>query len=630
MNEEPSKPSTPSPEAPATEATATPQEPEVDPSLRALGEMLSRATPRIFVTKAILVLNVLVFVAMVVTGVSIMEPSVEDLLKWGADFGPSTLLEVQPWRVITCAFVHIGLVHLLVNMWSLWIIGRFCERLYGNLGFALIYLLSAVGGSLASLAWNPLVVSAGASGALFGIDGAMLAFLYLRPSDIPAEHLKSLRNEVLRIIGINLVLGLGMQFDNAAHIGGLVTGAIAGALVAQDLREPERTGVLRLARLLGVVVLLGGMTFVALKRVDTDPKVSSTRFTRDAYNALRADDYARTVELATQGLERVPTHAPLYSLRGYGQQLLGHQDLALADYAKALELDPKDADALLRRCMLGSQDATIASALDDCTKFLSIETDRAAYALAARSNIFRREEKLEEAKADVDRAIELAPDLIDARSARAWLALKRNEMELAEADFTHLLTGDPEWAWGYVGRASARKALGRLDEAVADLDKALSLAPDMTQFYVTRGLALAARGDYGRAIADLDEAVRRAPEDSTTHNNRAWTLLFAGRLQEALVSANRAVELDPASAHSLGTRCWIRASLQDEKGALDDCARSVELVNGTILLDKGMLHWLQQRPAEALATWEEALKKSRDERPLVEPWMERARRASTR
>jgi rhomboid protease GluP len=551
MNEEPS---TPPSEAPAAA-------PETDPSMRLVGEMLARATPRIFVTQAILALNTLVFVAMVVTGVSVMEPTVDDLLKWGADFGPSTLLEGQPWRVLTCAFVHIGLVHFAVNMWSLWVIGRFCERLYGNVTFALIYLLSAVGGSLASLAWNPLVVSAGASGALFGIDGAMLAFLYLRPSGIPPEVLKSLRNEVVRIIGINLVIGLGMEFDNAAHVGGLVTGALAGALVARDLRETEPAGVLRLARLLGVVVLLGGATFLALHRVDTNPVVSSTRFTQEAYTALGAGDYARTVEVTTQGLERVPTSAPLYSLRGYAQQMLERKDLALADYAKALELDPKEANALLHRCRLGSQDATIEGALEDCTKFLSVDESRAVYALVARAGIFMRQEKL--------------------------------------------------------------------DEAVVDLDKALSLSPDMTHLYANRASVLAARGDYTRAIADLDEAVRREPEESTYHNNRAWTLLFTGRFQEALVSVNRAVELDPESAFIRGTRCWTLASLGDDKGAIEDCRKSVEL-NAAQSFDEGMLHWLEKRPAEALAAWEKALKQSPHERPLVEPWMERARRASSR
>ncbi|HEX8440768.1 rhomboid family intramembrane serine protease [Archangium sp.] len=597
--------------------------------MRMLGELLARATPRVFVTQAILAFNTLVFVAMVVTGVSVMEPSIEDLLKWGADFGPSTLLGGQPWRVLSCAFVHIGLVHFAVNMWSLWAIGRFCERLYGNLTFALIYLLSAVGGSLASIAWDPLVVSAGASGALFGIDGAMLAFLYLQPSGIPLEDLRKLRNEVVRIIGINLVLGLGMGFDNAAHVGGLVTGAVAGALVARDLRDAEPVGVLRLARLLGVLVLLGGATFLAFQRVDTDPKVSSNRFSRESYAALEAGDYARTVERTTQGLERVPTYAPLYSLRGYAQQRLGRKDLALADYAKALELDPKDADALLYRCMFGSQDASVEGALEDCTKFLSVDSDRAAYALAARADILMRQQKLDAAKADVDRALELAPDMIDARSTRAWLALERNEMELAEADFTQLLASHPEWESGYSGRATARQALGRSDEALADLDKALSLAPDMTQLYSKRGLALGARGDYLRAIADHEEALRREPEEATHHNNRAWMLLFTGRFQEALVSANRAVELKPESAFIRGTRCWTRASLGDEKGAIEDCRKSVAL-DAEMLFDEGMLHWLQKRPAAALAAWEKALEKFPEQRALVEPWMERARRAAAR
>ena len=134
------------------------------------------------------------------------------------------------------------------------------------------------------------------------------------------------------------------------------------------------------------------------------------------------------------------------------------------------------------------------------------------------------------------------------------------------------------------------------------------------------------QGAYDAALADHDEALRREPENATFHNNKAWTLLHAGQPREALAPAERAVALEPESAYVLGTRCWARAALGDEQGALEDCRKSVEKAPAH-RLDEGMLKMLSGQPAEALAIWEEALEKEPDERPLVEPWMEQARRA---
>ena len=95
--------------------------------------------------------------------------------------------------MLTCAFLHFGIIHLAFNMWVLWQLGDLVERLVGNIGFLVLYIISGVGGSLASLLWNPMVISAGASGAVFGVGGALMGFILLRRDTIPAEVLKHLR-----------------------------------------------------------------------------------------------------------------------------------------------------------------------------------------------------------------------------------------------------------------------------------------------------------------------------------------------------------------------------------------------------------------------------------------------------
>ncbi|HEX8825204.1 MAG TPA: rhomboid family intramembrane serine protease, partial [Archangium sp.] len=475
--------------------------PAPDAALLAFGKLLAQATPHVFVTRAIVALNLLVFGVMVVTGVSALDPSSEDLLKWGADFGHSTLLEGQLWRTLSSAFIHVGLLHLAVNMWSLWIVGRLCERIYGNLTFTLIYLLSAVGGSLASNAWNPLAVSAGASGALFGIDGAILAFLYLQPGCVPSEALQKLRKDMLGVIAFNLMVGFSMSFvNNAAHLGGLVTGAVAGALVTRDLRA-EVVATPRIARLLGVLVLLAGATFLARWRVETAPEVAEDRFNREAYAAMAAGDYARTAELATRVIERMPRSAPAWYLRGFAHSQQGKYAEAFDDYSKALEIDPTNQDALLSRCLLGQESKDMEVSLADCAWFIESDGDRASFSHLGRASILMARGELEAAREESTRAVELAPEKAQPLLRRAWYHFLLGELDAAEADFARAVMLQPQAPEVFAARGDVRRRMGRLDEALADLDEALALAPERAGLYSSRGLIHMDRGDVARAMA---------------------------------------------------------------------------------------------------------------------------------
>src|SRR5207244_2886447 len=119
------------------------------------------------VTPILVGLIVVIYVAMIANGVSFSDPTTDALLAWGADFGPLTL-RGQSWRLLTSMFLHAGFLHLAFNAWALWVLGRLTERLLGSVAFTLVYLLSGIGGNLLSLLINPLQVSVGASGAIFG------------------------------------------------------------------------------------------------------------------------------------------------------------------------------------------------------------------------------------------------------------------------------------------------------------------------------------------------------------------------------------------------------------------------------------------------------------------------------
>jgi TPR repeat protein len=138
-------------------------------------------------------------------------------------------------------FVHFGLLHLVFNMWVLWSIGRMTERMFGSLHYALLYVLGGLCGSMASLWWHPNVNSAGASGAIFGILGGLLAFVLNPASGVPATIVASQRRSIVIFVAYNLIGGFTHQgIDNAAHLGGLIGGFLIGWMLARPLDVTAR------------------------------------------------------------------------------------------------------------------------------------------------------------------------------------------------------------------------------------------------------------------------------------------------------------------------------------------------------------------------------------------------------
>lgn len=208
------------------------------------------------VTRALVGINATVFVAMALSGVSLAEPTVGQLLKWGANFGPLSL-GAEPWRLLASNYLHIGIMHILFNMWCLWELGNLAERIFDGWTYVLTYTMCGVAGSLASLWWHPLVIGAGASGAIFGLAGALITALYLGKLPIPKQAVQRTMRSLLMFAGYNLFFGaVGAGIDNSAHLGGLVCGLALGAVLAKNLTAPAdvrnrwRNGVLAVAAIL--------------------------------------------------------------------------------------------------------------------------------------------------------------------------------------------------------------------------------------------------------------------------------------------------------------------------------------------------------------------------------------------
>jgi rhomboid protease GluP len=188
-------------------------------------------------TTALVGINVAVYLAMVLSGVSPVEPHVPQLLRWGANFGPLSL-GPQPWRILTSNYLHGGMLHIALNMWCLWNLGSLAERIFDRTTYLLTYTFCGLAGSLASLWWHPTVVGIGASGAIFGVAGALIAALYLGHLPIPKAALRGTLRSLLTFAAYNLFFGALPGIDNSAHIGGLLAGLALGSAVSSHLTSP--------------------------------------------------------------------------------------------------------------------------------------------------------------------------------------------------------------------------------------------------------------------------------------------------------------------------------------------------------------------------------------------------------
>ena len=137
-------------------------------------------------------------------------------------------------RLLTAMFLHFDLLHLALNSWGIYLFGALVERYFGTGRFVVIYLVAGLVGNIASFAFSPAYsVSVGASGALFGLVGALAVYFWLHRRLTGMEGRAQLLNAVF-VVGLNLVFGLALSqvIDNWGHIGGLIGGAIAGLVLA--------------------------------------------------------------------------------------------------------------------------------------------------------------------------------------------------------------------------------------------------------------------------------------------------------------------------------------------------------------------------------------------------------------
>lgn len=428
-------------------------------------------------TYVLLALNVFIFLLMTFSGGS---QNVYVLLNFGASYGPF-FRAGEYWRLVMPMFLHIGWEHLLTNMFALWLLGSFLEPLYGYGRFALLYVLSGMGGSLLSMEASPHI-AAGASGAIFGVAGAMLVTGLLHPETVPRRWKNIFGIGILLVIVLNLVFGHFVRhIDNWAHLGGLITGLILAWIL-----PPTRLTVSNDARSRVQPILILPVAIVVVAAAAT------------ANHSLKTRQVTRLVENASK-LEAAGKSAQARALLGQARNLEPHDvrvrevlgllclqdrdyDGAIREFAAALRVNPyATSDAIsLATAYQGKNDWHKAR---DVLEASMRRDPRNPAALELLAEVCSRLKLYAEAIQRYNEALSIAPDFAVAQNNLAWLyatcedAQYRNPAQaLAHATRAVQLTQSREP--GAIDTLAAALAInGKLDLAIQAEARAAALDP---------------------------------------------------------------------------------------------------------------------------------------------------------
>ena len=317
-------------------------------------------------TKVFLAIQIILFILMEIVGSS---ESSFTLSQFGAKDN-SLILNGEWWRFITPVFIHIGFLHLLMNSVALFYIGSEVEKIYGSFRFFLIYLFAGFTGVLGSFIFSTNL-SAGASGAIFGCFGALLYF----GTQKRKLFLRTMGTSIIGLLIINLIFGFTMPgIDNAGHIGGLIGGFLAAAVV----RLPNKKRMLQQA-LTSFIVILGcvGLLYIGYNNQNIENE--------DLYLASLAQEYAnkgkqeKAKMLLTKALNRNEDLPTVHFVLGNFEVENKEYRQAQQYYLKALELNPDFHEAHYNIALTYLQEGDITRAKEHVESALDVKPDETAY-----------------------------------------------------------------------------------------------------------------------------------------------------------------------------------------------------------------------------------------------------------
>ena len=426
----------------------------------------SSGTSSMMVTQALLLLNVGVFVVMAMQGMA-LDPSARALIDRGANYSPLTLGD-QPWRLVTALFLHGGLLHIAVNMWCLWDLGAICESLYGHVTFAAVYLISGIGSSLASVWWHPAIPSVGASGAIFGIVGALIASYYLGEFTMPSPVITRRLFTLVIFAGYSSLFGQAVSgVDNAAHIGGLLTGLAFGALIA--VLAPHEDFFRRAAVIGAVALVVFGCG--AWLRQSRSYLIHASR----GEELIGQNKASEAIAELQASIRQRPDYAPTHFALAHAYFNLKQYDLAAVELKNILAIDPRNTSAEYELGIVSLRQQNTQAAKEIFTRLLQQDSND-GYAHLGLGMAFAAEQNHAAAVDEYKRAAQLEPDLesVHYRMGLSQMQLKNYDEAIAEFRRQRESQGDD-----YDSEAALAAAYGA--KGMPDLAKAASQKAEQLQ-----------------------------------------------------------------------------------------------------------------------------------------------------
>ncbi|HXV59777.1 MAG TPA: rhomboid family intramembrane serine protease [Vicinamibacteria bacterium] len=476
-----------------------------DGAPRAFRELLDTATPHFFVTPVLVGLNVAFFAVMVLFGVSPLDPDLESLWRFGANFGPRTFAG-EWWRILSSTFVHIGFFHLVLNMWALWSLGNLAERMFGSMTFLVIYLMSGIGGSVGTLLWHPHITSAGASGALFGVLGALVAFVYLGHIHVPPRIVRNLRWVLIAVVVFNLLFGfMWPRIDNAGHLGGLLVGLITGAALHRPLPVRPRSA-LRYLAVPMVLAVLAGLAELSRALAQSNPSM-----------------------LAAEALEL---------------ELQGKSEAAAQKLEQAIEMDPGLVSALTQLGYLHLEAGRFGAAATVLEKAAQLEPDSVELHVVL-GIAYMRDDRYREAAATLEKALERAPGRPALLSELGTAQYLSGDSERGVESLRKAIELDPENSEHHNRLALVLAESGDGEGSLEAIEAALDLAPRAAHIWDSLGTVRLYRNEPAEAAEAYRKAIQLDPQQAIYHYNLSLALRRTGAMEAADEARTRALELAP-------------------------------------------------------------------------------------
>jgi membrane associated rhomboid family serine protease/Flp pilus assembly protein TadD len=417
---------------------------------------------------AILGLNGVIFLLEVLTGGS---TNTLNLIRFGAQYGPSVEAG-EYWRFITAAFLHIGLIHLLVNSFCLWELGRPLEHLYGTAQFGFTYLLSGAAGSLFSFLAHELIaprtVSAGASGAIFGVAGAMAIAGWRFEHLVPENFKKVFGIGVVPFIAFNLYYGFTHTgIDNFAHLGGVMAGVGCG-LILNPQEEKPRDAHLAAGGFLLLVLIAFGVQYRTVRGYD--------RTLRTAAEMLDAGKLPEAEMALADILKRGALDPSVHTLAGLINVRRGRVSEGISEIREALRIAPGYAPA--RRALGGIfvLQGNLAAAASQYREAIRLEPTSAVTHLSL-AGILSLQQKYDEAAEEFRTALRLDPRLAAAHYGLGVILALQQKPEAAAEEFRATLKINPQFTAARHAVAALLLKQARYDEAISELKETLRLNP---------------------------------------------------------------------------------------------------------------------------------------------------------